>query len=344
MRWYSTHSYVVAHLTGRWVLDHHTASQCDPLYDITAQDWARDWAQEVLPGVPLPDLVWPAEQVGVVTAEASAATGLPQGLPVIAGTVDAWAEAYAVGVCAPGDLMLMYGSTMFMIQILPAPTADPRLWTTSGIVPGSHTLAAGMSTSGSLTTWLRGLTGGASFETLVAEARQIEAGSDGLVLLPYLAGERTPHYDPDARGVIAGLTLGHTRGHLFRAGYEGIAYGIRQIVDVLSEVAGPPARVVAVGGGTQGGLWTQIVSDVTGLEQIVPRVTTGASYGDALMAAVGTGLVAPDTVWAEVDHVVHPDAANRAVYGQLYDVYRGLYPATRAAVHTLSALQTRGGV
>ncbi|WP_288798921.1 FGGY-family carbohydrate kinase [uncultured Arsenicicoccus sp.] len=339
MRWCSAHSFVVARLTGRWVLDHHTASQCDPLYDIVEQDWARDWAQELLPGTPLPDLVWPAEQVGTLHGEGAAATGLPEGLPVMAGTVDAWAEAYSVGVRRPGDLMLMYGSTMFMVQVLPAPAVDRRLWTTSGVVPGSHTLAAGMSTSGSLTTWMRELMGRPSFEALVAEAREIPAGSDGLVLLPYFAGERTPHYDPDARGVVAGLSLRHTRAHLFRATYEGIGYGIRQVVDTLSDVAGPPARVVAVGGGTQGGLWTQVVSDICGIEQVVPRVTVGASYGDALMAAVGTAVVPTGTTWAQADHLVVPDPAVRVDYDRLYQVYADLYPSTRDAMHTLSRVQ-----
>lgn len=340
-RWYTSHSFVVAKLTGAWVLDHHTASQCDPLYDVQRQEWATDLVEAVLPGLALPELAWPGQQVGTVTAEAAAVTGLPVGLPVMAGTVDAWAEAYSVGVRRPGDLMLMYGSTMFMVQVLPAPTSDRRLWTTSGVVPGSHTLAAGMSTSGSLTEWMRDLMGGVDFGVLVDEARTVKAGSEGLVVLPYFAGERTPHYDPDARGVIAGLSLRHTRAHLFRATYEGIGYGIRQIVDVLSDVAGPPARVVAVGGGTQGGLWTQIVSDICGFEQVIPAVTIGASYGDALLAAVGSGIVPDETTWAQAADVVTPQGALRSDYDHLYRVFCDLYPATRADVHALSEIQAR---
>ncbi|MFC9690528.1 FGGY-family carbohydrate kinase [Kribbella sp. NPDC056951] len=335
-RWFSAHTYVVAQLTGEWVLDHHTASQCDPFYDIQEQQWATDWVEEVLPGLALPRLVWPADQVGIVHEAAAAATGLAQGTPVVAGTVDAWAEAFSVGVRKPGDLMLMYGSTMFFVQVLTAPTSVRGLWTTSGVDPASHTLAAGMATSGIITTWLQDLTGGVPFETLVSEAAAVPAGSEGLVMLPYFSGERTPIYDPLARGVIAGLTLRHGRGHLLRATYEGIACGVRQIVAEFEAAAGQPARVVAVGGGTQGGLWTQIVSDVSGLEQQVPAQTIGAAYGDALLAAIGVGLVAPDTDWAQLDHTVRPDPATASTYETLFRTYAELYPATRRQVHRLA--------
>jgi xylulokinase len=226
-RWYSANGFVVARLTGEYVIDHHTASQCDPLYDLTQNDWARDFAAEVIPELALPRLAWPSEVVGTVTAAAAEQTGLPVGTPVAAGTVDAWAEAFSAGVRAPGDLMLMYGSTMFFVQVLEHRTTHPGLWTTAGVQAGTTTLAAGMATSGSLTSWLQELVGGVSFDQLVKEAAATPPGSDGLVLLPYFAGERTPIFDPHARGVIAGLTLRHQRGHLFRAVYEGIAFGIR---------------------------------------------------------------------------------------------------------------------
>ncbi len=338
-RWYNSSSYVAAALTGEYVLDHHTASQCDPLYDMHTGDWAHDWAGDIAGHLAMPRLVHPSEIVGTVTAAAAEATGLRLGTPVAAGTVDAWAEAFSAGVRRPGDLMLMYGSTMFFVQVLPSMRSHPLLWTTAGVDPGSHTLAAGMATSGSLTAWLRDLTGGADFATLVEEAAAVPAGADGLLVLPYFAGERTPIFDPKARGVIAGLTLRHRRGHLFRAAYEGIAFGVRHILDFLDTAAGPAERIVAVGGGTQGGLWTQIVSDVTGRPQLVPAQTIGACYGDALLAAIGTGLVAPGTDWARAGHTVTPSAAAHATYEPLYDAYRSLYPATRDQMHLLAGVQ-----
>jgi xylulokinase len=338
--WYSSSSFAVARLTGQYVLDHHTASQCDPLYDIHRGDWSPDWAAQVAPGVPLPRLAWPGEIVGTVTADAARQTGLPAGTPVAAGTVDAWAEAFSVGVRRPGDLMLMYGSTMFFVQALESFRAHPMLWTTAGAEPGMYTLAAGMATSGSLTGWLQELTGGASFADLVTEAAATPPGADGLIVLPYFAGERTPHFDPRARGVVAGLTLRHRRGHLFRAAYEGIAYGIRQIMELIDDAGGgPAARIVAVGGGTQGGLWTRIVTDVTGREQLLPEQTVGASYGGALLAAIGTGAVPPDTDWTRIAGVLTPDPGTARRYDELYRTFTELYPATRSLVHRLAEVQ-----
>lgn len=338
-RLFSASSYAAFRLSGEYVLDHHTASQAVPLYDLGASTWAEDWYAEVMATLAAPRLAWSGEVVGAVTPAASDATGLPSGTPVCAGTVDAWAEAYGAGVRRAGDLMLMYGSTMFFVQELERPAPHPRLWNTRGVAPGGLSLAAGMSTSGSLTSWLRDLTGGVPFETLVAEAVAVPPGSDGLLLLPYFAGERTPIFDTRARGVVVGLTLRHGRGHLFRAAYEGIAYGIRQILELLDSPDNPVRRLVAVGGGTRGGLWTQVVSDVTGRPQDLPRQTIGASYGDALLAAQGVGLVAAEANWATLDRVVEPDPGRRALYDELYGAYTSLYPATREHAHLLAALQ-----
>lgn len=339
-RWYNSSSFAVARLTDEYVLDHHTASQCDPLYDIRARAWISDWAQDVAPGVDFPTLAWPNEVVGTVHAAAAAHTGIPEGTPVSAGTVDAWAEAFSAGVRHPGDLMLMYGSTMFFVQVLSELRSHPMLWTTAGVEPGSYTLAAGMATSGSLTAWLQQLTGGVPFAQMVSEAAATPPGADGLVLLPYFAGERTPIFDPRARGVVAGLSLRHGRAHLYRAAYEGIACGIRQILRFLDSCGGAPERIVAVGGGVQGGLWAQIVSDVIGRDQMIPAETIGACYGDALLAAIGTGLVPAGTDWARAATTVEPDLANRALYDALFATYSELYPATKDLVHRLADRQS----
>ena len=251
--WYNSNSFALKRLTGEYVLDHHTASQCDPLYDLRAQEWYQPWYADVMDGLAAPRLAWPSEVVGRVTADAAEVTQLPEGTPVCAGTVDAWAEAFSAGVRRPGDLMLMYGSTMFFVQVLHDITSHPELWTTAGVDPGTYTLAAGMSTSGSLTSWIQDLVGDVPFADLVREAAAVPPGSGGILLLPYFTGERTPIFDPRARGVIAGLTLRHQRGHLFRAVYEGIGFGIRQILQLLDTDRTPVHRLVAVGGGTQGG-------------------------------------------------------------------------------------------
>ncbi len=177
--WYGSNSYIAAKLTGEYVLDHHTASQCDPLYATSDFEWNTEWAGRICGHLPLPRLVWPAEVVGVVHAAASSQTGIAVGTPVIAGTVDAYAEAFSVGVRHPGDQMLMYGSTMFLVQIIDDYHSDRALWTTAGIERGSLALAAGTSTAGSMIGWLQSITGGASFDTLMAEASAVAAGCEG---------------------------------------------------------------------------------------------------------------------------------------------------------------------
>jgi xylulokinase len=336
--WYMPSSFVAARLTGEYALDHHSASQCDPLYDLSAEDWAIDWAEGIAPGVPLPRLVWPGEVIGEVTAAAAAETGLDEGTPVVAGTIDAWAEAFSAGVRSPGDLMVMYGSTMFLVQVVEFAAPTSLLWLTQGVEPGTRTLAAGMSTSGALTDWVRELVGAPSWDDLVAEASRVPRGSRGLLLLPYFAGERTPIFDPHARGVAAGLTLEHGRAELLRAAYEAVGLGVRQILPLLAQAGSPTRRVVAVGGGTQSELWLQIVSDVTGVAQEVPEQTIGASFGDALLAAIGAGLVPADTDWTRIARVVTPDAGASATYDELFDLYGRLYPATAEIVHALARL------
>jgi xylulokinase len=337
-RWYGSNSFVVAKLTGEYVQDHHTASQCDPLYSLRDFDWNAEWAGRVLGALPLPRLVWPSEVVGVVTARAAAETGIPAGTPVVAGTVDAYAEAFSVGVRDPGDLMLMYGSTMFLVQVLESFHTNPALWTTTGVQEGTFALAAGTSTAGTLANWLQKVTGGAPFDVLMAEAAAVPAGSEGLLMLPYLAGERTPVFDPDARGVVAGLTLRHGRGHLFRAAYEGIAFGIRQILEMFDNADSPVLRAVGVGGGLRSPVWAQALSDITGLTQLQPEQTIGASYGDGLLAAIGVGLVAPETDWTRIAREIAPNPEYRERYDALYETWLQLYPATRDQVHTLARL------
>jgi xylulokinase len=335
--WYMASSFIAARLTGAYVLDHHSASQCDPLYDLDAGAWAQDWLEDVLGPLPTPDLAWPSDQVGSVTVAAAEVTGLPVGTPVVAGTIDAWAEAFSAGVRRPGDLMVMYGSTMFFVQVTDTATRHPLLWTTNGIERGSLSLAAGMSTSGSLTQWLRHLAGDPDWDQLLAEAEASPAGAHGLLMLPYFAGERTPIHDPSARGVIAGLTLSHGRGDLLRAIYEATAFGARQILELFESAGGRPQRVVAVGGGTNASLWLQIVSDVTGVTQQVPAETIGASHGVALLAAIGAGLVPPETDWSEQLQEVVPTDGNRELYDRLFGLYGSLYAQTAETVHALTA-------
>ncbi|MEU6551662.1 FGGY-family carbohydrate kinase [Streptomyces sp. NPDC046915] len=339
-RLYMPSSWLVRKLTGAYVLDHHSASQCTPLYDTLAGEWYAPWAAEVAPGIDLPRLQWSGEQAGTLTVEAARATGLPVGIPVTTGTIDAWAEALSVGAQHTGDLMLMYGTTMFLIHTVPKPLTSPSLWGTVGALPGTRNLAGGMATSGAVTNWLRDLFAGGDHTELTRLAAESGPGANGLLMLPYFSGERTPVMDPDARGVIAGLTLSHTRGDLYRAALEATGFGVRHNIEVIEAAGGDIRRVVAVGGGTQGALWTQIVSDITGRPQELRTTTIGASYGGALLAAQIVGDASIDD-WNPVRETVTPRTEHTARYDELYALYRRLYPQTSETVHALAALQER---
>ncbi|MBO1330027.1 FGGY-family carbohydrate kinase [Streptomyces sp. VRA16 Mangrove soil] len=337
---YMPSSWLVRRLTGTYVLDHHSASQCTPLYDIGAHAWHEPWAVAVAPGIELPPLAWSGDRAGTVTEDAARRTGLRPGIPVVTGTIDAWAEALSVGAHGVGDLMLMYGTTMFLVHTVPRPLRDPALWSTVGALPGTHNLAGGMATSGAVTGWLRELFGSPDYAELLRLARESGPGAHGLLMLPYFAGERSPVMDPRARGVLAGLTLSHTRGDLYRAALEGTAYGVRHNIEAIEAAGGDIRRVVAVGGGTQGDLWTRIVSDVTGRPQEMRQTSVGACYGGALLAA---GLVGEARIddWNPVARTVAPAPETAARYDETYTLYRELYPASARVVHALADHQAR---
>ncbi len=349
----SASSYLVLKLTGEWVMDRHSASYYNPLVDVRALEWDDRFAAPIVEPEKLPRLLWSTEVAGAVTSEAAEATGLAAGTPVTAGTIDAAAEAISVGVVAPGDMMVMYGTTMFFIHVTDRPVPDPRMWATGFALPGLYDIAGGMSTTGALTRWFRDnfaaqeiateRAGGASaYQVLAEEAAAVPAGAEGLVCLPYFAGERTPLNDPDARGVYAGLTLSHSRAHLYRASLEGTAYGVRHNLETMAAMGAPPRRLVAVGGGAKNRLWLQIVSDACGLPQDVPERTIGAAYGDAFLAGLAVGLV-PDLAalnrdWVRLATTLRPRPAEQAVYDAYYPIYRHLYGAARDDLHALARL------
>ncbi len=339
-RFYMPASWLAHQLTGSYVLDHHSASQCTPIYDVDALDWYEPWATPITRHLELPELRWTGEPAGQVTTEASRETGLPPGIPVISGTVDAWSEAVSVGAHGVGDLMLMYGTTMFLINTVQGKPRHPSLWGTVGALPGTRNLAGGMATSGAVTGWLRDLSGSTDFAALTTLADAAGPGANGLLMLPYFAGERTPILDPDARGTLIGLTLSHGPGDLYRAALEATAFGVRHNIEVLDEVGGDVRRIVAVGGGTQGTLWTQIVSDVIQRPQVIPSQTIGASYGAAFLAAQTCGEH-DITDWNPPSEVREPQPELAGLYDERYALYRDLYERTKDIAHALAASQVR---
>ena len=335
-------SWLVYNLTDEYLLDQHSASQCTPLYDTERREWYQPWVDRVAPSLPLPPLRWPGEVAGTVTARAAATTGLPAGIPVTTGTIDAWSEAISVGAQGVGDLMLMYGTTMFLVNTVQDRLSSPTLWGTVGALPDTRNLAGGMATSGAITSWLRDLFGCSDYAELMRLAGSSGPGANGLLMLPYFAGERTPLMDPQARGVIAGLTLSHTRGDLYRAALEATGFAVRHNIEAIESAGGDVRRVVAVGGGAQGTLWTQIVSDITGRIQEIPSQTIGASYGAAFLAAQTVGESRIDT-WNPIKESREPRPELARTYNERYAAYRELYTSTRTIAHTLAAQQDADG-
>ncbi len=338
-RLHTATSFILERLTRVHAMDHYTAASWSPLYDMRTQRWADDLHRICEPGQ-LPELLWSGEVAGTITPDAAEATGLPEGTPVTCGTIDAAAEAVSVGVTQPGDLMLMYGSTVFVIEITPGRVSDPRLWTAPWLFPGSHAAMAGLATSGTLTQWFReivapGLPRDEAFGTLAAEAEASPPGARGLICLPYFSGERTPIHDPQARGVFFGMNLTHTRGDLYRACLEGIAAATRHILDTYREAGAAPARVMAVGGGTKTGVWLQATSDMGGVPQELREVTVGASYGDAFLAALAIGAARREDIdrWNPAQRVVKPREVPE--YARTYPLFRRLYEQTKDIMQEL---------
>jgi xylulokinase len=328
-------TYLVQKLTGECVIDHYSAANFSPLYVI-----GKGWSDELAPGIieleRLPRLLWSTDIAGHVTGKAARATGLAEGTPVTCGTIDAGAEAVSVGVTRPGDMMVMYGSTIFTVMLSAARIEDPRLWYAPWQFPGEHVSMAGLATSGTLTHWFRDqfareLDPASAFAALAAEAQASPPGAKGLVVLPYFSGERTPIHDPWAKGTIFGLDLTHGRGDLYRAFLEGIACGTAHIIDTYREIGEPPRTILAVGGGTRNTVWSQATSDIARMTQTVCAKTIGASYGDAFLAALAIGTVRRGDIrrWNPVARRIRPNARNAAVYERQYGVFKDLYRQTR---------------
>ncbi len=336
--------FVRLHLTGEHAIDKADGAGT-LLFDLAA----RDWSGEVLAALGI-DPAWmpptfegPAV-TGTVTATAAAATGLRAGTPVVAGGGDQAANAVGVGVVSEGTMALSLGTSGVIFAATNGPVIEPRgrVHAFCHAVPGRwHLMSVMLSAAGSLRWFRDTLAPGMEFGDLIAPAVEVAAGCDGLLFLPYLTGERSPYPDPLARGAFVGLTLAHDRRHLTRAVLEGVAFGLRDGLDLMVDAGMPaPAQIRASGGGTVSPLWRQILADVLGAEIAAVNSSEGAAYGAAVLAAVGGGWFA--TVEAATDALVTatPVAApgsDAPVYAASHAVYRELYPALAPTFHRLPA-------
>jgi xylulokinase len=337
--------YVRYHLTGGFAVDRADGSGTI-LFDIRT----RDWSPEMLAALEIP-LEWlpttyeGSQVTGEISAEAARLTGLATGTPVVGGGGDQAAGAVGVGAVEPGIVSLALGTSGVVFATTDGPFIEPegRLHAFCHSVPNRwHLMGVMLSAAGSLRWYRDTFAPGMDYDTLLAPAAQIAPGCEGLLFLPYLTGERTPHPDPLARGSFAGMTIRHSLPYFSRAVLEGVAFGLRDSFELIKSAGSSQIRQVRVsGGGARSSLWRQILADVFNSELVTINTTEGAAYGSALLAGVGAGW------WQDVDQAcqagIHitgstqPVESRVSIYESTYGLYRQLYPALKDLSHQLSA-------
>jgi xylulokinase len=319
--------YVRLRLTGEHAIDVADASGT-LLFDVAR----RRWSEEVLDALEIPSDWLPR---ALESPEISGQTR--DGTPVAAGAGDQAAGALGVGIDRPGPISVVLGTSGVVFAALPAFHADPeaRVHAFCHAVPGGwHAMGVMLSAAGSLRWLMDAFAPATPYDELVAEADQVGPGADGVLFLPYLSGERTPHADPNARAAFVGLALAHRRGALARAVLEGVAYGLRDSLELLRELGVRPELGRASGGGARSPLWIEIVASVLGLPLELTAVEEGGAYGAALLGGVAAG------VFADIHEAVatcvrarerlEPNDAWRDAYEAGYARYRALYPALKS--------------
>lgn len=328
-----SYDFIAYKLTGEFSIERNWALESG-LFDLVKEDWDDTLLElATIRRQNLGQVHWPSEVVGYVTEEAARNTGLLQGTPVVAGSADHIASAFSAGLKEQGDLLVKLGGAGDILYCVDQVFVDARLFLDYHVIPGKFLVNGCMASSGSLIKWFRNeFAPEADFETLDREAETIPAGSDGLILLPYFLGEKTPVQDPLARGTLVGLTLSHTRAHVYRAILEGISYGFYHHLQVLGERGLRATHARVTNGGARSPLWKQITADVLGLrlEQIAHH--PGSSLGAAFVAGMGVGAFKH---WGEIERyisistITEPNLEHHALYQKLFKLYREIYESLK---------------
>ncbi|MFW6198919.1 MAG: xylulokinase, partial [Acidobacteriota bacterium] len=329
--------YVRFRLTGEYATDRAGAGGT-LLLDLTTRDWSAELLEALdIPRAWLPPTHEGTEVTGLVSPAAADATGLVAGTPVVAGGGDQAAQAVGVGAVSSGVVALTLGTSGVVFASSERPLVEPagRMHSFPHALPDTwHVMGVMLSAAGSLR-WYRDVVAPeASYDSLLAEAADVEPGAAGLVFLPYLSGERTPHADPHARGAFIGMTLAHGRESLTRAVLEGVAFGLRDNLALMGSVGIAAVGQIRIsGGGARSTVWRRILADVLGTELVPVETSEGAALGAALLAGVGAGVW--DTVSAacsatvQLGEVIHPDPDAQRAYAEIYPRFRDCYPAVR---------------
>ena len=344
--------YVIFRLTGEAAIDYSAAGNLGGVFDMNA----RCWSGELLDAMGIPRSLMPERivqsdaVVGGLTSEAAEELGLWTGLPVCAGGVDCGVATLGLGVFEPGDYAAAIGTSMCAALIHDKPIRSDGLISWPYVLDSGRLTYSfgGGCTAGAVVKWFRdefageekaaqAAGGKSAYAALDTEAAKIPAGSGGLVALPYFMGERSPVWDTSARGALVGLTLAHTRAHVYRAFLEAVAYSLRETMEAAGEAAGE--RVLLAGGVSKSPLWRHIFADVTGRTMVCPKNDVEANLGDVMLVGLGTGLLTRDELktWQVLDEGTPPDPAAHEKYNRLYAIYRDVYRNLKNDMAALSA-------
>jgi len=318
----------------------------------------RRWSEEVLEELDIdkdfmPECYESPVVSGKISRQISHLTGLKAGTPVVGGGGDQAAQAVGSGIVKEGIISSTIGTSGVVFAFSDEVKVDPegRVHTFCHAVPGKwHIMGVMLSAGGSLR-WFRDTLAAEEidkarkegldpYEVLTQKASTVEAGCEGLIFLPYLAGERTPHADPNAKGVFFGLTLRHRKAHLIRSIMEGVCYGLRDSLEIIRDLKIPVKEVRASGGGARSPLWRKIQADVYNLELVTINVTEGAAFGAALLAGVGVGVYKDVQEACEqtirITERIFPQEKEVRIYDKYYKIYRSLYPSLKKSFSQVS--------
>jgi xylulokinase len=343
--------FVRLRLSGEYATDMADASGTLML-DVAHRRWSHEIVDATgLDATMLPRLFESPEICARVSSTAAADTGLAEGTPIVAGAGDQAAGAVGMGITRPGAVSATIGTSGVVFAATDRPARDPggRLHTFCHAIPDRWHVMGVTQAAGLSLRWMReqlGLKdlGDEGYALMTREAAAIAPGADGVLWAPYLMGERTPHLDPGVRAALVGLAANHTRGHIFRAVLEGVAFSLRDSFTIFNELRVPVQRVRLGGGGARSPLWREIQANVYGHAVETVDADEGAAYGAALLAGVGAGL------WPSVDEACDrlvrstiaatPDADTVAVMNERYAAYRRIYPALRLIELRAKSIET----
>ena len=345
--------YVIYKLTGEIAIDYSSAGNIGGIFDMNNRTWSKEMMDAM--GIPLSmmpeNIVESTDIVGGLTKEIAAELGLEEGMPVVASGIDCGAANIGLGVFEPGVYAAAIGTSMCaaLISDLPVKGKDLIVWPYLYDAKRLSYSFAGAATAGAIVKWFRQTMcqfeieaekagGPNAYDVLNEQAAALPVGSDGLIVLPYFMGERSPIWDSAAKGTIIGLSLAHSKAHIYRAFMEAVAFSLRDAIEATGEDIGE--SILLAGGVTKSKLWRQIFADVTGYPIVCPVNDVEANMGDVMLCGIGTGLLSYDDVkkWQVLDDKIMPIKQNHEKYNEFYRVYKSVYKNLKTDMKTLTSI------